>query len=64
MRAADPTQDPGTRPTEITGKATVHVEQIPLKHGDYEGVPYSTGKVTPGEDTHDVTFAEGNDESL
>jgi hypothetical protein len=43
---------------EIAGKATVHVVEIPLKHGDYDGTPYSTAKVE-GDDTLHWVFTEG-----
>ena len=46
---------------EITGKATVHVEEIPLKHGEYDGTPYSNAKATPGDDTLHWVFTEGAD---
>jgi hypothetical protein len=45
---------------EIAGKATVHVVEIPLKHGEYDGTPYSTAKVE-GDDTMHWVFTEGED---
>ena len=46
---------------EIKGKATVHVEEMPLKHHDYDGTPYSAAKATPGDDTHHWVITEGTD---
>lgn len=46
---------------EIKGKATVHVEEMPLKHHDYDGTQYSAAKATPGGDTHHWVITEGTD---
>ena len=46
---------------EIKAKATVHVEEMALQHRDYDGTPYSAGKVTPGGDTHHWVLTEGAD---
>jgi hypothetical protein len=45
----------------IKGKATVQVQEISLKHRDYDGTPSSSTKATPGDDVHHWVFTEGAD---
>ena len=38
-----------------------HVVEMPLKHGQYEGTPFSTGTSVTGDDTCHWVFTEGDE---
>jgi hypothetical protein len=44
---------------EVVGKLAVHVVEVPLKHGEYEGTPYSTGTAVIGDRAVRWVFTEG-----
>lgn len=46
---------------EVTGRAVAHVVEVPLKHGQYEGTPYSTGTSKTGDDTYHWVITEGDE---
>ncbi|OBI08551.1 hypothetical protein A5714_01905 [Mycobacterium sp. E2462] len=46
---------------EITGKVKAHVVEVPLKHGQYDGTPYSTGTAVVGDDTFHWVITEGDE---
>ncbi len=45
----------------ITGRTTTYVEEVPLKHGQYDGVPYSIGTAVMGDHRFHWVFPEGAD---
>jgi hypothetical protein len=58
--------DPPKTPRRITrvsmtGRATTYVEEVPLKHGQYDGTPYSTGTTVMGDRTFHWVVTEGAD---
>jgi hypothetical protein len=44
---------------EIVGKLAAHVVEMPLKHGEYEGTPYSTGTAAMGDHAFHWVVTEG-----
>ncbi|MCV7442031.1 restriction endonuclease [Mycobacterium paraense] len=45
----------------ITGKLKAHVVEVPLKHGQYEGTPFSTGTSKTGDETFHWVITEGDE---